>query len=256
VPDVYDLLTRSDHVNRLVHRAPPLLALANATPLPVQFSDGRRRLASFRLARLTRTWHPYPEERRRSYDLYAGGDVLDLGAYHGWYSVLLAPKARPGDRFVSCEPDPGAYRELLQNLAALADIFPELMLLPVPQPFGDGRPVVVSHPEGSGHPQFGSAGVEAGPATSTVDEFVADFDLRPSYVKVDVEGAEYFVLRGMERTLRDLRPRVMLEVHPLWQPEGVTVADTERLLLDQGYSRIDEHADQLAVRQWWQPGDG
>jgi hypothetical protein len=101
-------------------------------PVPVEFSDGRRRTASFRLLRLTQLWSRFHAETSASYAAYEGGDVLDVGAFHGWYAVLLAPKARPGDVLACFEPDSDAYRVMLHNLAALADVFPDLTLLPVP----------------------------------------------------------------------------------------------------------------------------
>jgi len=254
VPDLYRLLTRSGRLNQLVNRNRALIGLANATPVPVAFSDGHRRTAAFRLLRLTRVWAAYPEETHASYDLYKGGDVLDIGAFHGYYSVLLAPKAQPGDVLVSFEPDASAYGELLHNLAALADVFPGLALMPVPQPAGDGRPAAVTFPEGSGHPRFGSATDGGAAATTTVDAFVAQLGLRPAYVKVDVEGAEYFVLQGMTETLRTFRPGAMLEVHPGWQPDGVGVEDVEALLSALGYGRIHEQPGELATRQWWRFG--
>jgi FkbM family methyltransferase len=256
VPDIYQLLTRSGRLNRLVNRHRALLGLANAAPVPVRFSDGRRRPAGFRLLRLTKLWSGFPEETRASYDLYDGGDVLDVGAFHGWYSVLLAPKARPGDVLVSFEPDRAAFGEMLHNLAALADVFPEVVLMPVPAPIGDGRPAAVSFPEGSGHPRFGSADGAGARPTTTVDAFVEELGLRPAYVKVDVEGAEYFVLRGMEQTLRSFRPRIMLEVHPTWQPPGVSVADVEGVLEAHGYRRTHELPGEPAIRQWWRADAG
>jgi hypothetical protein len=115
---------------------------------------------------------------------------------------------------------------------------------------------VVTFPEGSGHPRFSSADDADAAATGTVDAFVEQMGLRPTFVKVDVEGAEYFVLRGMRATLRTWRPRLMLEVHPAWQPEGVAVAVAEALLIGAGYERTGEQADALATRQWWRPTSG
>jgi FkbM family methyltransferase len=251
MPDLYKLLTRSPWLNRAVNRTPALIGAVNDLPMPVRFSDDRRRVASFRLLRMVRTWADYPEEARGSYDHYDGGDVVDVGAYHGFYAALLATKARPGDTIVCCEPDRAAYAELLHNLSTLARLFPAVTFVPVPLAVGDGRPAAITYPEGSGHPRIGSAGEAGAPPTATLDDLVAQLGLRPRYVKVDVEGAESYVLGGMTRTLASHRPRVMLEIHPHWQPDGVTVADLEGVLRDAGYACAGTHADELAVRQWW-----
>ena len=205
-------------------------------PVPVRLLDGVRRRGTPRLWLLAGVWRRLPalrDESRNVYDAYAGGDVLDIGAFQGWYTALLAPKSRPGDRFVSFEPDPSAYRVLLRNLSAIGTMFPELRLWSVPEPVGDGSPVTVTDPS-SHHPSF-RAGGDGDVRSATVDAVVEATGLRPAFVKVDVEGAESFVLAGMRATLERHRPVVMLEVHPHWQPDGVTVEDITGVLAGLGY---------------------
>jgi hypothetical protein len=74
-------------------------------------------------------------------------------------------------------------------------------------------------------------------------------------VKVDVEGAEVFVLQGMARTLTEYRPTVMLEVHPMWQPKGVTVEQVRLLLTERGYAPTTLDATTVAIRELWTPTD-
>lgn len=205
-------------------------------PVPVRLFDGVRRTGTPRLWLLAGVWRRIPalhDESQRVFDAYRGGDVIDVGAFQGWYTALLAPKARPGDRLVSFEPDPPAYRVLLQNLAAVAAMFPQLRLWAVPEAVGDGSPVTVTDPS-SHHPSF-RAGGDGAVHSATVDAVVEAAGLRPAFVKVDVEGAESFVLAGMRETLERHRPVVMLEVHPDWQPDGVRAEDVTAVLTDLGY---------------------
>jgi FkbM family methyltransferase len=222
-------------------------------PVPLRFHDGRLRLAPFAAWRLYRVWGSHPsfeEESRAVYEAYRGGDVIDVGAFEGWYSVLLGPKLETAT-VVSCEPDPKAYPELQTTLALLSRVFEGPTFVPLPVPVGDGNPVSISHPEGA-HPRFARA-VEGGTPAPTVDQLVEAFALRPGFVKVDVEGAEPFVLRGMQQTLETHRPIVMLELHPKWLPDDLTPAEVESLLTDQGYRRQPISADDLATRTLWIP---
>jgi FkbM family methyltransferase len=222
-------------------------------PVPVRLFDGQRRTGTPRLRLLVGTWRRIPPlqlESQSVYDAYDGGDVIDVGAFQGWYSALLAPKGRPGDRFVSCEPDVAAYPALLANLAALSSMFPALRLWAVPEPVGDGSPTAATRP--SLHHQSFRAGGE-GPPSLTVDGIVEGAGLRPAFVKVDVEGAEWDVLAGMKRTLEEHRPVVMLEVHPQWLPDGISTADVTGVLerLDYALAEIggsDEVARHLLCR--------
>src|SRR5439155_9223296 len=50
------------------------------------------------------------------------------------------------------------------------------------------------------------------------DEYVAETGARPDLIKIDAENAEYDILQGAQRVLRELRPMITLEV-------GDTVAE-------------------------------
>jgi hypothetical protein len=82
------------------------------------------------------------------------------------------------------------------------------------------------------------SGASASPARSAfplaiepLDDYV---DSRPTFLKLDVEGAEVGALRGAQRVLRECRPRIFIEVHPQFIVRfGQTPADLfEALPLD------------------------
>jgi hypothetical protein len=62
------------------------------------------------------------------------------------------------------------------------------------------------------------------------------FELEPNFVKIDVEGAEFDVLVGMRDTLAKFKPHIMLETHPMWLPNGLSIEELVRPLVDIGYS--------------------
>lgn len=226
-------------------------------PFPMRFSDGKIRVATGRMALLRRVWSHIPVavvESAQALHVYQGGDVLDIGAFHGWYSVLLAPSANAGDRFVSFEPDPSAEPMLQAMLHDLRPHFPSVSFSVITRPVGDGSEVSATWPESTAsHPRFAEAASAGSVPSLTVDEFVPAQQLRPRLIKVDVEGAELAVLEGMRETLAEHRPALMLEIHPEWQPEGVTAADVEALVRDAGYDGTTLDDSPVSRRQIWWP---
>ena len=236
-----------------IHKHPTLGPALDAVPAPVRLHDGRQRLGWFGLWRMARMWRNTPvlaDEARAAYEAYSGGDVIDIGAFEGWYSVLLAPKSGAGDRFVSVEANTEAFPELARTLARLGRLFPGRSFVPIAAPAGDGRPVVMTRQPG-GHPRFAVAEDGDGPPTASVDELVATLGLRPSFVKIDVEGAEPFVLAGLQRTLAEHGPVVALEVHGDWLPDGMTAADVEDMVARHGYEKRVLDVNEIAEHQLW-----
>jgi FkbM family methyltransferase len=201
-------------------------------------------------------WSAYPDLVRESeavYAAYEGGDFVDVGAYHGWYSWLLASRARPGDTFVSIEPDPRAAAPLLLQLSELSRHFPAIVTARIPRALGSGQDRVILFPGGpTGHPQVISDGESGVNSTMRMDEVVRLLRLAPTFVKIDVEGAEWFVLQGMDWTLRTYHPRLMLELHPLWQPEPGTLERIVELLESHGYTPREICTTPVAIRQIWE----
>ena len=186
------------------------------------------------------------KESKLVFDAYHAGDFIDIGAFNVWYSLLLAPKAEPGNSFISVEPDRSCTDTLLKILATLRGIYPRVSFSFIDKAIGDGSPVGVVAPEGkAGHPSFRSTprnDSRTAQSSLTVDELVKTHDLRPSFIKVDVEGAEYEVLLGAERTLREFHPIIMTELHPNWLNKNVTVETIVERLQNLGYRSkpIDE----------------
>jgi len=84
----------------------------------------------------------------------------------------------------------------------------------------------------------------------SLDMVVTEFALAPTFVKIDVEGAEYYVVRGMQATPKKHCPTVMLELHPKWQPNGITIEDVRNLLKQAGYLATTSDASEVAIREY------
>ncbi|MUV56811.1 FkbM family methyltransferase [Halogeometricum sp. CBA1124] len=131
--------------------------------------------------------------------------VWDVGANVGVFSVLAAGRLPP-ERVVAIEPHPENVDRLRENLDRNGrDATVRRLALDDER----GRAELgVSSPDGTG-----AFGVVGGPTerrriavrTDRGDSLVADGVPAPTVLKVDVQGAELGVLRGLEHTLLDCR---------------------------------------------------
>jgi FkbM family methyltransferase len=225
----------------------------------VRFWDGEQRRVNGEVSQLFRGWRKSETQAHESnvvFDSYSGGDVIDVGAYEGWYAALLAPKARPGDRFLLLEPDHRVLPKLHRVAGELARTFPHVGFYVMPVAAGNGAAAGMTFPYGeAGHPRVESSGAEAtGDSTVRIDDIVQALSLRPALLKIDVEGAEWFVLEGASRTLGLRQCSLMLEVHPKWQPAAVTPGKVHEAVERFGYVKTDiDAAGDVAWRELWRP---
>jgi hypothetical protein len=49
--------------------------------------------------------------------------------------------------------------------------------------------------------------------STTLDVVSATLDIRPDFLKIDVEGSESDVLTGARETIRRCRPKMLIELH-------------------------------------------
>lgn len=224
-------------------------------PRRVKDSDGVARWMPRRLARLAATFSSQGEEAQLVLKHYAGGDVLDVGANWGGYSLLLAAKAKKGSCFLSLEPSGISYGVLIRNLAALSEIHPHVNYVALPLAAGNGDPAVFTFPMGDNyHPRVvsGEAGKDGAP-TLRADDLLARHGFRPCFVKVDVEGAEVFVMEGMQALLREVRPVVMVEIHPHFQPSDASIPRILALLEQANYRLADTTVSPVTRQEFWVP---
>ncbi|HEY5078211.1 MAG TPA: FkbM family methyltransferase [Opitutaceae bacterium] len=131
-----------------------------------------------------------------------GMTAVDVGANLGLYSLLLAELAGPQGRIVAFEPDPELFSLLCENCAANGAVVDARQVALGQSP---DRMILQRLTLNSGDNHLGAAGgnafrrpleVEVAPLDSLVP------GLRPDFIKVDVQGWELKVLKGMEGTLR------------------------------------------------------
>lgn len=145
-----------------------------------------------------------------------GSVFYDIGANVGFFSVLGAQLVGAAGKVYSFEPVPENASAIRHNLNLNHFQNVTLVEKAVAEADGQAELLVTSY---SGGATLASAGSPPDvQRTITVDVISIDSGLKqglwdaPDVVKVDVEGAELSVLRGMADTLRRCRPILVYEV--------------------------------------------
>jgi len=165
--------------------------------------------------------------------------AFDVGANLGWYSVLLDRLSEPGARIFAFEPDPESYRLLLRNLAAnqasrvtalnvALGARPGFAQLHRYRSTNNGRHTLLE-----GNHEGGLVRVPVDTLADLWDrEQLGGRALR--FLKIDVEGYEYFVLQGAGELLRRCAC-LQLEYSPdSFEPAGLAAGALIELLRGAG----------------------
>lgn len=158
----------------------------------------------------------------------AGGLVVDIGANGGQSAVAFAVHC-PGFQILSFEPNPQLWSDLdfIKRMLGARFDYRRIGLaaaegtLPLYVPCTGGLPVTTraSLSAEAAAEQAETLARETGQPAGVVERSVeiGVFDtlaLRPDAVKIDVEGREFDVLKGMTEALRQSAPALMIENNP------------------------------------------
>ena len=173
-----------------------------------------------------------------------GATFIDVGANIGVFCLLVAHVLRRrGGKALAIEPLPQNLRFLRDSVGAngLDDVIEAL-----PIAVGDRDGVLELTPLTSGEianarPTTWAAERPADDAVrvpmTTLDAIVGAHDIRNvQFVKMDIEGAELFALRGARHLLRSQRPLVYCEFHREYMAaNGTTIEDVKAFAEDVGF---------------------
>lgn len=162
-----------------------------------------------------------------------GSVVYDVGANVGYTTLLLARAVGPRGKVIAFEPLETNVSRLMRAIA-LNRLEANVEVVAAAVAERGGRASFERHASGSmGRLAPGAGPGEAAEAPLIVEVVALDglADTRglppPALVKIDVEGSEAAVLRGMSRLLREARPILLIEIHGRDEAEA-TYAELER----------------------------
>jgi FkbM family methyltransferase len=164
--------------------------------------------------------------------LHGGAIFVDVGASIGFHSILAARLVGPEGTVLAFEPSAAGAASIRANAAANGCGNVRVASIALSDSIGGAW--LVGAGEATAHlvrPGQGGDPV----AMTTLDTYLGARPFVPTLVKIDVEGHEDAVLRGMHLTLRSARPAVIVELHgPLGFLETLDQADYRTAVLGRG----------------------
>jgi FkbM family methyltransferase len=192
----------------------------------------------------TGAWEP-DSVRVVAEHLSPSATFVDVGAHIGYYSLKAASLVGPHGHILSVEPNPQTLPKLRGNIAAsdasAVSVWPvacaasESTLQFYAAPESNTGESSLSRENAS---QEGTAAVSYSVPARPLDAIVKEAKLdRVDVIKIDVEGAEFEVLKGASQTLALYHPVLIIELvdHQL-KAMGTSVAEVTQFLISHGYT--------------------
>jgi FkbM family methyltransferase len=193
--------------------------------------------------------------------LPAGAVAIDVGANVGWHALLMAKLVGQGGRVLAAEANPSVRERLEGNLRA--NHFSHVAVIPHAIAEAEGilefyGPQACDAGSGDGHvigPGGRAAGATIRVEARSLDSIVelARVD-RLDLVKIDVEGFEWPVLRGAEKSVAKFRPHIVFEYNAEYAMRGGGTPELFTEYFDRHRYRLfavgRNWAEAVAVGRW------
>ena len=138
-----------------------------------------------------------------------GATVIDVGAHAGYYTLLASILAGDSGSVWAFEPDPINARFLRDHMNVNHRRNVHVEQLAVSDARGSAR---FRHGTGSGTGRLDRDG-DLDVGTVRLDDFCLEHSIKPSALKIDVEGGELAVLDGAADVIEATRPVIFLSTH-------------------------------------------
>lgn len=186
----------------------------------------------------------YGDERivlKRLIQTLQPGDVAyDIGASIGIHTIFIAKKIGENGRVFAFEPERQSYEALMTNI----NLNNLKNIIPIKVALGTEFDEAVLYCDGCFN--LMNRGDNLGQKMKIVpgDFWVSNENLPiPKVVKIDVEGYEYYVIRGLSKTLQEKTCQmVCCEIHPTILPSDIKPQMVIDLLKSFGFARIETYS--------------
>ena len=153
----------------------------------------------------------------KNISLSSKATVFDVGSHVGYYTLLLAKKVGDQGKIFAFEPQPKLAKGLKSSLELNRINWVKVENLAVTASCGQ---VVLFQTPDSGRTSIADLLYEKKQtlevSTISLDGYIENHDLPiPELVKMDIEGAEWFAIKGMTDLLTSQHPPMLIvEMHP------------------------------------------
>lgn len=176
--------------------------------------------------------------------------VYDVGANVGYISLMFAKQSGETGQVFAFEPLPANCARLRENID-LNGLTGRIHLTQVAVVDKPGKTSFMVHQSGAMGKAQGSQGRdehymdEIEVKAITLDDFIfKQGHACPDLIKMDIEGGEVLAIKGMQRTLRECSPIMLVEIHShtalecLW--EAFQIADYHLYQIEKAYPLIHD----------------
>ena len=247
----YEYLSRAHEFNKLLLYYPEILKNSPIKEISITqdgvkfllpegielYTDGGARTAPFEILNFNR--YESQDEAICIKLLQIGGNVFDIGANIGWFSVLMAKMGQNSNIF-SFEPIPITYNFLKKNIAINKIKNVHTYNLAFSEKAGEedffyfkSGSAIASLKNLIHHEKASKIACKV----ETLDRFYSNNPVKGiNLIKIDTEGSELLVLKGACNLLQSERPPIMVEIVDEWCNEfGHEPKDVIDFLLSKGY---------------------
>jgi len=169
---------------------------------------------------LYRKREPISTDYLMNFGILKEGDVvLDIGANIGYYALIESRLVGNSGKVYAIEPVSRNFKTLKRNIKLNACKNVEIFRLAVGDKDGKSRIYVSDKSNLSAMERISGGdlvGVEDVDVV-TVDSFLKDKPI-PNLIRMDVEGYEYYIIKGMTKTLME-NEKILMELHPPLLPK-------------------------------------